>query len=78
MTDNPSEWLVLEDDAGDYYLLDRRLLAASRVPPERVALIDRLLAEADTVGFAAPAAASVLNGMLRARGVLRAGDRRRP
>lgn len=72
MTDNPSEQLVLEDDAGDYYLLDRRLLEAARVPPERMALLDRLLAEADTAEHTAPPASSVPTGMLRARGVLRA------
>lgn len=53
MTDTPIQVLVLTDQDGAYYLLSRELLDQVRVPAEDAGELQRLIAAADTSGFAA-------------------------
>jgi hypothetical protein len=47
MTDAQTGVLVLQDNAGEYYLLPQATLEQGRVPAEHKAEVERLLAEAD-------------------------------
>jgi hypothetical protein len=46
-----SDTLIVGDAAGDYFLVPRAVLEQGRVPEERRAEIERLLADADTAGY---------------------------
>lgn len=61
MTTTRGNTLVFKDQARDYYLLPRETLAQGRVPAERTAEVERLVAETtaaerdDTQGYFIPA-----------------------
>ena len=71
--------LVLRDQAGHYYLLPRATVERARVPDERRAAIERVLAGEDVAGFGvimeerpaalATAGAGLLGG-LTVRGII--------
>jgi hypothetical protein len=70
MPESAGRWLVLVDGAGEYYLLDPRLLEEGRVPPERRETIDRLLVAGDTFTSLDPVEPPVPCGVLRSLGVV--------
>ncbi len=55
MADQTGDYLVIEDDAGNYYLLSTLTLAEARLPEEEKEKLEALLSE-DTRGYYAPGA----------------------
>ena len=51
MTTEPTEFLVLADQAGNHYLLSRRTPEQARLPEARKAEIERHLAREEVAGF---------------------------
>lgn len=71
MNDEIGELLILQDDAGDYYLLGRRVLELARIPADRSGEIDQLLQATETFGFDEAPVAGTPVVLLRVVGTLR-------
>ena len=71
----PAQVLVLKDQVGDYFLLPQETLERGRVPQERKAEIEQLIAERQTdvqgyVGFIAHAVISLAQAVAIGAGAL--------
>jgi hypothetical protein len=51
MTQDAATALVLEDEAGNYFILPQEILERGRVPEEHEAEVRRLIADSDVSGY---------------------------